>query len=276
MGLLGWVFFAAVLLDSSILITEEASSNGFSWSDIPGGKDMVDLKGQDLQKLKWWKDVKPSRLKSRLPHHKRPPNLLSSGVFKFRSGESTNYYFHNQANLLCALKVTFIPHHVLHICPGSPHLQVVALYEALPPRPQDQLRLRRQGSPEATDHVAQRRAGAILVRRLRRGRSKYTSVMTKSYLLHNEIIIPDQRVARGQVRSEEQDGDRPGDAKGRRVLRMSGRQQVRHRQEGIHRKVPAKLKRKYLTGPAIFATCAQPRPQTRDPLGPYRMMMIGK
>eukprot|EP00095_Tigriopus_kingsejongensis_P006834 maker-scaffold82_size396747-snap-gene-2.37 protein:Tk06834 transcript:maker-scaffold82_size396747-snap-gene-2.37-mRNA-1 annotation:"PREDICTED: contactin-5-like" len=53
------------------------------------------FKSKDLQKLKWWDDVYPSRLRSsRLPHNKRPPNLLSPGVFNFKTPKSTNYYFH--------------------------------------------------------------------------------------------------------------------------------------------------------------------------------------
>ncbi len=32
----------------------------------------------------------------RLEHYKKPPNLLSPGVFNFRQPTSTNYYFHNE------------------------------------------------------------------------------------------------------------------------------------------------------------------------------------
>ena len=46
----------------------------------------------------------------RLPHHKRPPNLLSPGVFNFRTHTSANYYFHHQVrqSLLLSYNISAI------------------------------------------------------------------------------------------------------------------------------------------------------------------------
>ena len=50
----------------------------------------------DLTKMKWWRDLKPSQLKSKWNHHKRPPSLLAPGVLHFPSDSSKLYYFHQQ------------------------------------------------------------------------------------------------------------------------------------------------------------------------------------
>ena len=56
----------------------------------------------DLTKMKWWRDLKPSQLKSKWNHHKRPPSLLAPGVLHFPSHSSQNYYFHPQVKLCIA------------------------------------------------------------------------------------------------------------------------------------------------------------------------------
>ncbi|TRY79459.1 hypothetical protein TCAL_06783 [Tigriopus californicus] len=74
----------------------DQSYAGESLSSL-GSRSDDPISSQDLQKLKWWEDVYPSRLRSsRLPHNKRPPNLLSPGVFSFKTPTSTQYYFHDQ------------------------------------------------------------------------------------------------------------------------------------------------------------------------------------
>ena len=63
----------------------------------------------DLTKMKWWRDLKPSQLKSKWNHHKRPPNLLAPGVLHFPSDSSKLYYFHQQVLYVKSNLSQFIP-----------------------------------------------------------------------------------------------------------------------------------------------------------------------
>ena len=51
-------------------------------------------------------------------------------------------------------------------------------------------------------------------------------------------------MAFGAQPGEEQAGDRPCHAQGRRLLRVPGRQQVLHRQKGLHRQIRIELRLK--------------------------------
>lgn len=48
----------------------------------------------NVMAMKWWKDNKPSKLKSRIRYNQRPPSLLAPGVLHFRTEQSHKYYFH--------------------------------------------------------------------------------------------------------------------------------------------------------------------------------------